>query len=151
MELNKEQIHEIIPHRFEMSLLDEVVSMDRENGEVHARITLTKDNWFFKGHFPSEPVMPGVLQVEALAQSGAVYLLSIPEYKGRTAYFAGLDKIKFRRKVIPGDVLDLKVKITKLRDMGSRGVMGTGSGIASVNDEVATQCELTFFVGAKEE
>lgn len=145
---NKEQIHEIIPHRYEMSLLDEIENM--EEGKIRARITLSKDDWFFRGHFPNEAVMPGVLQVEALAQAGAVYLLSIEEYKGRTAYFAGLDRIKFKRKVVPGEVLDLIVEITKLRDMGARGAMGSGVGVASVNGEIATQCELSFFIGPAE-
>ncbi len=97
---------------------------------------------FFQGHFPGNPVMPGVLIIEALAQVGAVALLSQPEWKGRTAYFAGIDKARFRQKVVPGDVLTLETVILKVK-----GPVGVGKAVAAVNGKVAAEAELTFALG----
>ncbi len=111
--LNVEQIKEIIPHRYEMLLIDEVELVDEKN--VRGKVFLTEDKWFFKGHFPGNPVMPGVLQIEAAAQVGAVALLNIPENKGKTGYFAGIDKVKFRKMMLPGDELNIEVEFVKMK------------------------------------
>lgn len=97
---------------------------------------------FFVGHFPKEPVMPGVLIVEALAQTGAVAILTVEQYKGRIVYFAGINNLKFKRKVIPGDTLKLEVEIIK-----QKGPIGVGSAKATVNGEIAATGELTFAIG----
>ncbi len=103
---------------------------------------VTYNEYFFRGHFPQEPVMPGVLIVEALAQTGAVSILSLEENKGKVAYFGGLNKVKFKKKVVPGDVLTLDVEIVR-----RKGPVGIGNGIAKVGDDIAVTCELTFFIG----
>lgn len=139
--LNINEIKEIIPHRAPFLLLDRVDEL-----EVGVSATATKNvtfnEYFFQGHFPQEPVMPGVLIIEALAQTGAVAILSKEENKGKIAYFAGIDKAKFKKKVIPGDVLTLEVKIIR-----EKGPLGIGSAIARVDGKIAVKCELQFFVG----
>ena len=97
---------------------------------------------FRSGHFPEEPIMPGVLQIEALAQLGAIALLSMDEFKGKIAYFGGINKAKFRRKVVPGDVLKLEIEIVKMK-----GPAGIGKAIATVDGEKAVECEIMFAVG----
>ncbi len=139
--MNKEQIMEIIPHRDPFLLIDEVLEME-VGVRIKARKYIKPDEFWFKGHFPDYPVTPGVLMVEMLAQAGAVCMLSKPEYKGKIAFFGGIDKAKFRRQVVPGDVLDLEVEIIKVR-----GPVGTGKAIASVDGEKAVSCEITFAVG----
>jgi len=139
--LNINEIKEIIPHREPFLLIDRI---DEYVPGVSAKgiKNVTYNEYFFRGHFPQEPVMPGVLIVEALAQTGAVSILSLEDNKGKTAYFAGLDKVKFKRKVIPGDTLELSVEIIR-----KKGPVGIGKGIATVNGKLAVSCELTFFVG----
>ena len=139
--MNKEQIMEIIPHRDPFLLIDEVLEME-VGVRIKARKYIKPDEFWFKGHFPDYPVTPRVLMVEMLAQAGAVCMLSKPEYKGKIAFFGGIDKAKFRRQVVPGDVLDLEVEIIKVR-----GPVGTGKAIASVDGEKAVSCEITFAVG----
>ncbi len=139
--LNIKQIQEIIPHRAPFLLIDRIDEM-----EVGKSATATKcvtfNEYFFQGHFPAEPVMPGVLIIEALAQTGAVALLSKEENKGKIAYFAGIDKAKFKQKVVPGDVLELSVEIIR-----EKGPLGIGSAVARVNGKIAVKAELQFFIG----
>lgn len=134
------KLKEILPHRYPFLLIDKVISM--EGNKIVAIKNVTVNENYFQGHFPAEAVMPGVLIIEALAQTGAVAILSKNEFKGKIAYFAGIDKAKFRRKVIPGDILRLEVEITKLR-----GRAGLGYGIAYVDDKKVCEGELTFMVG----
>lgn len=138
MDIN--EIKEILPHRYPFLLIDKVISM--EGNKIVAIKNVTVNENYFQGHFPAEAVMPGVLIIEALAQTGAVAILSKNEFKGKIAYFTGIDKAKFRRKVIPGDILRLEVEITKLR-----GRAGIGYGIAYVDDKKVCEGELTFMVG----
>ena len=137
--LNKEQIMEILPHRPPMLLVDEILEMDEEH--VIGLLHLTGDEFFFQGHFPGNPIMPAVFRLEALAQAGGVALLSMPEFKGKTAVYTGIDKAKFRRQVVPGDVLDLEVEI-----IAQRGPVGVGKAIASVEGKRAVTCEIKFAV-----
>ena len=134
------EIMEIIPHRYPFLLIDKVESL--EGNKIVATKNVTMNEYFFQGHFPVEPVMPGVLIVEALAQAGAVALLTREEFKGKIAYFGGINNAKFRKKVVPGDTLRLEVELTKIR-----GIAGIGKGIAYVDDKKVCEGELTFMVG----
>lgn len=136
-----EEIKAIIPHRYPFLLIDRVEELEAGK-KIVAKKNVTVNEPFFQGHFPQEPVMPGVLIIEALAQAGAVALLSLDEYKGKTAYFGALDKAKFRKKVVPGDTLMLVVEITKIK-----GPAGIGKGIAYVDGKKACEAELTFMIG----
>lgn len=142
MELNSNQIQEIIPHRYPFLLIDRVLELE-PGIKCKAIKNVSANEMQFMGHFPQEHVMPGVLMVEALAQAGAVIILSLEENKGKIAYFAGIDKCKFKRKVIPGDTLTLEVEIIK-----QRGPIGYGKAIASVDGEIAVIAELKFAVGS---
>lgn len=138
--LTAKEIMEIIPHRQPFMLIDTIEEM--EPGErALAKKCVSYNEPFFQGHFPGEPVMPGVLIVEALAQTGAVAILSLPENKGKTAYFAAINSAKFKKKVIPGDVLMLETEIIKVK-----GPMGIGKATATVDGKVAVQAELTFAI-----
>lgn len=138
--LDIKQIMEIIPHRYPFLLIDRI-----EELEAGVRATgfknVTINEPFFQGHFPGEPVMPGVLIVEALAQVGAVCVLSVDEYKGKLAFFGGLDKVKFRKMVFPGDTLKLEVEIIK-----KKGPVGVGKAKATVDGKLACSAELTFII-----
>lgn len=138
--MNREQIMEVIPHRDPFLLIDEVLEME-QGKRVVARKYMREDDYWFKGHFPEKPVTPGVLMVEMLAQAGAVCILSQPEFNGKIALFAGIDKVKFRRQVVPGDVLDLEVEI-----ISQRGPIGVGKAVASVDGQKAVTCEIKFAV-----
>ncbi|MGL4485357.1 MAG: 3-hydroxyacyl-ACP dehydratase FabZ [Anaerovoracaceae bacterium] len=141
MLMNKEQIKEIIPHREPFLLIDEVLEME-EGKRVVAKKYVSADEYYFEGHFPQEKVMPGVLIVEALAQAGAVAILSAEELRGKIAYFGGIEKAKFRQKVVPGDELRLELEITQLRSRAGKGV-----GKAYVGEKLACQCEIMFIIG----
>ena len=138
--LSTVEIMDILPHRQPFLLIDTV-----EELEPGVRAVATKNATFnepyFAGHFPGNPVMPGVLIVEALAQTGAVAILSQPEWKGKTAYFAGIDKARFKQKVVPGDVLTLETEIIKIK-----GPIGIGKAVARVNGKLACSAELTFAI-----
>lgn len=141
MELNSNQIQEIIPHRYPFLLIDRVTDLD-PGISCKAIKNVSANEMQFIGHFPQEHVMPGVLIVEALAQTGAVIILSLEENKGKIVYFAGIDKCKFKRKVIPGDTLTLEVEIVK-----QRGPIGYGKAVAKVGNEIAVIAELKFAIG----
>lgn len=140
-QLNIKQIKEIIPHRYPMLLIDRVEELI-DGEKVIAKKNVTINEPFFQGHFPHEPVMPGVLIVEAMAQAGAVALLSLEQFRGKTAYFGGIDKAKFRQKVTPGDTLILEVEIIKVKSSA-----GIGKGIARVDGKKVAEAELTFMIG----
>ena len=141
MILNSNQIQEIIPHRYPFLMIDKVIELE-EGISCTAIKNVSANEMHFVGHFPAEHVMPGVLIVEALAQTGAVAILSLKENKGKIAYFAGIDKCKFKRKVIPGDTLKLEVEIVK-----TRGPIGYGNAKATVDGEIAVIAELKFALG----
>ena len=141
--LNASQIMEIIPHRQPFMLLDTIEEME-PGKRVYARKCVSFNEPYFAGHFPGEPVMPGVLIVEAMAQAGAVAMLSQPQMKGKTAYFAGINSAKFKQKVTPGNVLDLKVEIVKVK-----GPIGIGQGTAYVDGKLAASAEIMFAIGSE--
>lgn len=138
--MNINQIMETIPHRYPFLLIDTIEEIE-EGQKAVGKKCVSGNEPFFQGHFPGNPVMPGVLIIEALAQVGAVAMLSIPEWKGKTAYFAGIEKAKFRKKVVPGDVLMLETTIVKVK-----GSMGIGKGIATVDGVKVAEAELTFAI-----
>lgn len=139
--LTTKEIMEIIPHRQPFLLIDTIEELEPGRKAVGKKC-VTYNEPFFAGHFPSEPVMPGVLMIEALAQTGAVAILSQPEFKGRTAYFAAIQSAKFKGKVVPGDVLTLETEIIKIK-----GPMGVGSAKAYADGKLVVQAELTFAIG----
>ena len=141
MELNSNQIREIIPHRYPMQLVDKII--DFEPGVWAEGIKCVSVNEpFFQGHFPEEHVMPGVLIIEALAQTGAVAILSLEENKGKIAFFGGIKNARFRAQVKPGDVLNLRCEIT-----AKKGPVGFGKATATVNGKVAVTAEISFAIG----
>ena len=140
MELEIGQIMEILPHRQPFLLIDAVEELEPGKRAV-ARKCVSYNEPYFGGHFPGEPVMPGVLIVEALAQTGAVAILGKDENRGKTAYFASINSAKFKRKVVPGDILTLETEIIKVK-----GPIGVGKATAKVGDEIACIAELTFAV-----
>ncbi len=139
--LTTKEIQEIIPHRHPFLLVDRIE--DYEPGKFaigYKCVTFRED--FFQGHFPQEPVMPGVLIIEALAQTGAVAILSKPENEGKIAYFGGIDRCRFKGKVVPGDTLRLETRITR-----EKGPVGLGEAVASVDGKVVAKADLTFMLG----
>lgn len=134
------EIMDIIPHRYPFLLIDSIEELEPGVRAVGKKCVSVNEP-FFQGHFPGNPVMPGALIIEALAQAGAVAMLSQPEWKGKTAYFAGIDKARFRRKVTPGDVLILETEIVKIK-----GPVGIGRAKATVDGVTAAEAELTFAI-----
>lgn len=139
MIMNSNDIQKIIPHRYPFLLVDQVLEMDETS--IKAIKNVSVNEMHFLGHFPEKHVMPGVLITEALAQAGAITLLSKPEFKGKIAYFVGIDKFKFSRQVIPGDTLVLDVKLIKLKS-----IMGIAEAVATVNGEVCAKGIIKFAI-----
>ena len=139
--LNTQQIMEILPHRNPFLLIDTIEELVPGEKAV-AKKNVTTNEPYFMGHFPGNPVMPGVLIIEALAQTGAVAILCQDEWKGKTAYFAGINNAKFKQKVVPGDTLELTTEIIKVK-----GPIGVGKAVAKVNGKTACMAELTFAIG----
>ena len=139
--LNTQQIMEILPHRNPFLLIDTIEELVPGEKAV-AKKNVTMNEPYFMGHFPGNPVMPGVLIIEALAQTGAVAIVCQDEWKGKTAYFAGINNAKFKQKVVPGDTLELTTEIIKVK-----GPIGVGKAVAKVNGKTACMAELTFAIG----
>lgn len=141
MELNSNQIAEILPHRYPFALVDKIT--DFEPGKWAKGIKCVSVNeMHFCGHFPTHHVMPGVLIIEALAQVGAIAALSTEENKGKLGFLGGIKNARFKRQVVPGDVLELSCEITR-----QKGPVGVGTGVATVGGKVAVTAELTFVIG----
>ena len=140
MEFTNEEIQQILPHRYPFLLVDRITG-----GEAGAWCEgikcVTANEPFFQGHFPGKPIMPGVLILEALAQTGAVAILSLPENKGKLALFGGVKSARFKKQVVPGDVLQLRCELTR-----QVGPVGFGTAVARVDGKIAAQAELTFAI-----
>ena len=138
--LNQEEIKKIIPQRDPFLMIDEIEEyVPGESATAYKNVR--ENEYYFQGHFPGNPIMPGVLMVEALAQTGAVAILSMEENKGKNALFGGINKLKFKKQVVPGDRLKLEVKIIK-----RKGPVGIGEAVATVDGKIAVKGELTFAI-----
>jgi 3-hydroxyacyl-[acyl-carrier-protein] dehydratase len=138
--LRREQIEEILPHRDPFLFLDEVMVLE-PGARVVARKQVREDEWFLAGHFPGRPIMPGVIIVEAMAQAGAVAVLADEANRGKLALFAGINDVRFKRMVLPGDELELTCELERMR-----GPVGRGKATATVDAELAARGTLTFAV-----
>jgi len=144
-ELNVEQIMEILPHRYPFLLVDRIAELDCEGQRVVGIKNVTMNEPFFQGHFPGHPVMPGVLQLEAMAQTGGVLLITLLKTHDLTPYFMSIDKAKFRRVVVPGDQLTIDVQITNLRPRRAKM-----KAVIRVGDQVASEAELMCMVADRQ-
>jgi len=142
--LNAREIQQILPHRYPFLLVDRILEVDQDMAVGLKNVTINEP--FFQGHFPGNPIMPGVLILEALAQVGAVAILSRPENQGKLAMFAGLDKVRFKRPVRPGDVLRLEVTLERMRSS-----IGRGQGVATVDGKVAAKASFLFALVERED
>ena len=139
--LNNVEIQKIIPHRFPFLLIDKIVEIEWGKRAVGIK-NVTANEPFFQGHFPGYPVMPGVLILEAMAQVGAVAVLGMPENEGKLAFFAGVDEVRFKRQVVPGDTLRIEITMTRVR-----GPIGQGTGEATVDGQLACRGSFMFALG----
>lgn len=139
--LDIKEIQEILPHRYPFLFVDSIESLEPLKKAVGYK-NVSINEYFFQGHFPQEPVLPGVIIIEALAQVGAISLLYDEKFKGKIAYFGGIKNVRFREKVIPGDRLRLEVEIVKMK-----GSIGIGKGTAKVGNKIVCEGELTFAIG----
>lgn len=139
--LTTAQIQALIPHRWPFLLVDRIVEYDPARGYIRGEKAVTASEWFFQGHFPQLPVMPGVLQVEALAQTMAVYVAQQEGFGDRIGLFAAIDECRFKRVVQPGDVISLEVTMAKLG-----GRFGRGHAVAKVDGEIACEADLSFII-----
>lgn len=139
--MNREEIKKIIPHRDPFLFLDEIIEIESLHHAIGVKY-VKEDDYYFKGHFPGKPVMPGVLIIESLAQVGAVILLSHESYKGKIAFFTGIQNAKFRRSVVPGDKLMLECTLTKIRTS-----FGFGHAKAYVGDQLVCETDISFAIG----
>ncbi|MFA4885815.1 MAG: 3-hydroxyacyl-ACP dehydratase FabZ [Desulfotomaculaceae bacterium] len=138
--LDIKQIQEILPHRYPFLLVDRIISLEEGKKAVGIK-NVSVNEPFFQGHFPGYPVMPGVLIIEAMAQVAAVVALKMPEFAGKIALFAGIDKARFRRQVFPGDQIRIEVEVLKLR-----GTIGKSYAAAYVGEEMAAEAEMMFVI-----
>jgi len=138
--LNVQQIMELLPHRYPFLLVDRVLEMEADKRIVGIK-NVTANEPHFTGHFPGNPIMPGVLILEAMAQLGAILVLSKPEFKGRLVYLTGIDNAKIRRPVVPGDTLRMEVEVTAMRS-----VMGKTKASATVDGQLAAEAEISFAI-----
>lgn len=144
--MTAQEVMDIIPNRFPMFFVDRVDELDLEE-RVVAKKNVAANESYFQGHFPGNPLMPGVLQIETMAQVGSIPLLMSPNFEGKIAFLAAVDKVKFRRNVVPGDILTITVEIVKLRSQ-----MGIGQGtITNQNDEVVSEAKMTFIISDLEQ
>ncbi len=142
--LSSNQIQQILPHRFPFQLVDRITDYEPGQWACGIKCVSVGEQWFC-GHFPEQHVMPGVLILEALAQVGAIAVLSLPQNKGKIAFFGGVKKCRFKKQVVPGDVLEMRCEIEEMR----HGI-GHGKAVAKVDGKVACQAEITFAVGEGE-
>lgn len=139
--MNRDQIQEILPHRDPFLMVDEVLELVEKEKCVALKY-VNKDEYYFKGHFPQYPVMPGVLILETMAQVGAIALLMAPEFKGKIGFFTGANNVKWRKQVLPGDILKVETTLTKIR-----GPFGFGQAKAYVKDQLVCEAEISFAIG----